>query len=232
MRDQLSAWALSDVGFIPFASGLRGAKDELTQSRISRMANLSNMAFGGASTAAVHETKVGHDLRQLRGRGYVMEVFGGPGNWAQKGIKGVAKVTEVTETGTRLGLWKLYYQRALKEGLTSWEAAIEAGYEASDYIDFGRAGKKMDQARRIVPFLNAQMQGLDKMFRTMGGDEAAQRLGIKKALYAYLQSTKSTQARTDLTRIEKRAIERGRKIWLKVGMLGSGVLHPDHDVQG
>jgi hypothetical protein len=56
---------------------------------------------------------------------------------------------------------------AYNPNLTPYQAAQEAAYVARDLIDFGRRGSKMLGAARLVPFLNANMQGLDKATRSL-----------------------------------------------------------------
>jgi hypothetical protein len=45
---------------------------------------------------------------------------------------------------------------------------IEAAYQAQDLLDFSRHGFGMYAAMKLIPFLNAHLQGLDKAWRTIG----------------------------------------------------------------
>jgi hypothetical protein len=216
IRDQLSAWVLTDVGFKPFVSGLRGVGDELRQNQWSKMYNASMGIMGGMNVAALHEARIKRDIEALRGKGYLAQAFNERG--VLGAVKGMANVVELTETGTRLGLFRNAYERGKADGLTDWEAAMEAAYIATDYIDFGLNGNRMLLARRTIPFLNAQLQGLYKMMRTLGGDEVRQRKGLRFVLGAYFKSTRNME----LSRTEKAAINTGRKAWVK--MVGLGLL--------
>lgn len=103
-------------------------------------------------------------------------------------------------------------------------------------MDFGLNGSKMLLWRRTIPFLNAQLQGLYKMVRTLGADEVRQRKGLNFVLRSYLKSTQNL----DLSRTEKMAINTGRKAWVKMMSLGliSAALHflfeddPDYQEAG
>ncbi len=77
--------------------------------------------------------------------------------------------SDMSETATRLGTFTQSYKTALayNPGITPYQAAQEAAYVARDLIDFGRRGSRMLTVSRLVPFLNANIQGLDKTFRTL-----------------------------------------------------------------
>ena len=214
IRDQASAFILTDVGYKPFVTGLRGVGDEVRQNEWARQYNAAMGVMGGMNTAALHKARVERDLDALRGKGYRVRAFSEKGVLGK--IKGFGRVVELTETGSRLGIFRSAYNRAKKDGLTDWEASIEASYIATDYIDFGLNGNRMLMWRRLVPFLNAQLQGLYKMGRTLGGDEVRQRKGLNFALRAYFKDIN----KLDLSRTEKQALQTGRKAWLKMMSLG------------
>ena len=219
IRDQFSAWILTDVGYTPFVTGLGGIADEIRQKQWAKSYNAAGGILGGMNVAALHTARVDRDIKALRAKGYIANVFGDVnGGWSNVpgAIKGLARLTAITETGTRLGIYKKAYQRAIKDGLSEYDASVEAAYIATDYIDFGLNGNKMLTARRTIPFLNAQLQGLYKMVRTLGGDEVARRKGLKFALGAFFKSTKNMP----LSRTEKQAIRTGRAAWLKMMSLG------------
>lgn len=214
IRDQVSAWLLTDVGYKPFVSGFGGMIDEVRQKTWARQYNAAMGIMGGMNTAALHKARVDRDISSLRNRGYLVQAFGAQG--MGRAIKGIARITELSETGTRLGIFKNAYERAKADGLTDWEASIEASYIATDYIDFGLHGNRMLAHRRLIPFLNAQLQGLYKMMRTLGGDEVRQRRGLMFALTSFFKDINGLE----LSRREKAAIRTGRKAWLKMMSLG------------
>lgn len=214
IRDQMSAFILNDVGYKPFVTGLQGVGDELRQSDWARQYNAAMGIMGGMNVAALHKARIEQDIGALRKKGYLAKAFGEPGALGK--IEGLARVVELTETGTRLGLFRKAYERAQRDGLNEWESAIEASYTATDYMDFGLNGSRMTAARRLIPFLNAQLQGLYKMMRTLGGDEVRQRKGLNFALRAYFKNINNL----DLSRTEKQALQTGRKAWVKMAGLG------------
>lgn len=214
IRDQASAFILTDVGYKPFYTGLKGVGDEVRQTEWARLYNAGMGIMGGMNTAALHKARVDRDLDALRGKGYLVRAFAEKGMLGK--IKGLGRVVELTETGSRLGIFRAAYDRGKKDGLTDYEATIEASYLSTDYIDFGLNGNRMLMWRRLVPFLNAQLQGLYKLGRTLGGDEVRQRKGINFALRAYFKDLN----KLDLSRTERQALQTGRKAWLKMMSLG------------
>lgn len=213
IRDQMSAFVLTE-GYTPFVTGLRGVGDELRQNDWARQYNAAMGTMGGMNTSTLHQARVKRDIDALRSKGYVARVFSEKGVVGK--VKGFARLTELTETGTRLGIYKQTFDRAKGDGLTDWEASVEAGYVSTDYIDFGLHGNRMLAWRRLVPFLNAQLQGLYKMMRTLGADEVRQRKGLRFALTAFFKDINGLE----LSRTERAAIRTGRKAWLKMASLG------------
>lgn len=220
IRDQMSAWVLNDVGFVPFVSGMKGMIEEVRQRGWAKSYNAAGGVMGGMNTAALHKARVDRDLDALRAKGYRANLLGEFDGSLVGGIRGAAaafaRVTELSETGTRLGLYQKAFERAKRDGLNDYEASIEAGYIATDYMDFGLNGSKMLTSRRIIPFLNAQLQGLYKMVRTLGATEVAQRKGLRFVLGAYFKSVKNLP----LSRTEQQQINAGRLAWVKMASLG------------
>jgi hypothetical protein len=58
-----------------------------------------------------------------------------------------------------------------------------AAHRAREVINFSRRGasKSVDYVSRMAPFVNAQIQGMDKLFQAMGGSEAGTGLSPAKA---------------------------------------------------
>ena len=65
----------------------------------------------------------------------------------------------MSEEATKVGA----YKRGLKKGLTPEESA----YQARDLMDFNRMGNSVQAANRVFTFLNANLQGKDKLMRSM-----------------------------------------------------------------
>lgn len=75
------------------------------------------------------------------------------------------KGAELSEFSTKVGL----YNKVLKKTGSMEEAA----YTARDLMDFNRAGSSIRQANKAVAFLNASIQGTDKMARAFKDNPAS-----------------------------------------------------------
>lgn len=170
MRDTVAAWILSrdHGGLAPNVAGsLAASRDALADAFGRPDADLDAFrSFGGISGGIGQEgfeaAKVRRDITGLRKKGV---------KWGEvlPHQRAFWELTGVTETGTRLSVFRRAKDRALADGLDEFEALQEAAYTANDLIDFGRYGSRMLVARRLVTFLNAQLQGLDKGLRTALG---------------------------------------------------------------
>jgi hypothetical protein len=236
IKDQFSTFILTDVGYKPFFTGVRGMYDELRQANWGRQYNAAMGSMGGMNVANLHDASINRSIAALKGKGYLVKSFSGEGGAFKNGIRGLTRVVELSESGTRIGVFKSAYERAKADGLTDWDASVEASYTAMDLMDFGLNGSRTMLFRKTIPFLNAQLQGLYKMARTLGADEVRQRKGLNFAIRAYFKSMKNI----DLSRTEKQAINTGRKAWIKMASLGliSAALHflfkddPDYQEAG
>ncbi|WP_375285315.1 LPD38 domain-containing protein [Marinicauda pacifica] len=202
IRDQVSAWVLTDVGFKPFASGAVGTAQEIGQTDWARRYNAFGGIMGGANVSSMDQSRAESDIQALRKKGYAIRRFA---SW-----RGFGELTEIPETGTRLGLFRLAFNRAKGQGLGDYEAAIEAAYTARDYIDFGRHGSRMLTARRLVPFFNAALQGLDKSTRVLSGGESLRRTLAPLFSREALGPSEADRARTALA----------VKAWGRIAALG------------
>jgi hypothetical protein len=220
IRDQVSAWILADE-FTPFVSGIRGIYDDKTASDIGRIYSSVGGIMGGANTATLHNARIKQEVLDLRKRRGIY--------FRDAPVTNILRITEFTETGTRLGVFRKAYDRAQRDGLSKHEAAIEAAYAARDYIDFGRHGSKMLAMRRIIPFFNAALQGLDRGIRGLRGKVNNDRI-IRDAISPYIKSRRGQP----LSIAERRQLPLAAKVWAKVaavGLIGAAiwVLHQDDE---
>lgn len=207
IRDQLSAWILTDVGFKPFFDGAKGTWQEMSQADVTRLYNSMGGIMGGQNVAALNVGEVNKNLKALRQKGLKVKRFA---SW-----KGFAALSEVTETGTRLALFARFIKDAKERGLSDYEAAIEAAYESRDYIDFGRHGSKMLSVKKLATFMNAAIQGTDKGIRTATNDGRL----IRKAMpyLAYKLTGKGKPA----TPQQARRMKIAAKAWAKMSAIGA-----------
>ena len=158
IRDQFAAFILMPK-FIPFISGAKGVFHELKQTEYAEAYNRVGGLMGGIAVSGLRKGLINRDMRAFQDAGYKLTSL--------KDLKQIFRFTEVTETGTRLAIFGQYFKTGKKHGLTDYQAALEAAFQARDFIDFGRHGSKMLMTRRLTTFLNAGLQGMDKSGRVL-----------------------------------------------------------------
>ncbi len=108
-------------------------------------------------------------------------------------IRGLEMLSQYSEQPTRVAVFKDAYKKAIKNGLSEEDALSEAAYWAQEgTVNFARRGSKMPNINAIYAYLNARIQGVDRMLRTAKNNpgKAALRFGIgflgpSIALYAW-----------------------------------------------
>lgn len=209
IRDQVSSWIVTDVGFVP-GEGIRGIADELGQTDVSRLYGVAGGISGGANTAMLGEALHRADTLALAQKGIKAKYFSSLG--------GLLATSEISETGTRLTVFKRAFERAKKQGFSEYDALIEASFTARDMIDFGRAGAKMHMTRRLVTFLNAYVQGLDKTLRVLGADGAMTRVPIRDAIRPLFgMEVPPGQMRAE----DRAALQLAGRAWAKVSAIST-----------
>ena len=225
VRDQVSSWIVTDVGFVPGES-LLGVAQEFAGADVSRVYNLGGGLSGGANTAMLGEALHKADTLALARKGIKAKYL--------SSLSGLLQLSEVTEVGTRLRVFKRAFDRATKSGLSEYDSLIEASFVARDLIDFGRHGSKMHYTRRLVTFLNAYVQGLDKTLRTVSADGAVTRVPLKEALRPLfgLQPAPGKMRAEDAA-----ALKLAGRAWTKIAAIStfglglSAMFHDDPDYQ-
>ncbi|WP_433942647.1 LPD38 domain-containing protein [Brevundimonas diminuta] len=225
IRDQVSSWIVTDVGFVP-GEAIRGIADELGQTDVTRLYGVSGGISGGAATAMLGDALHKADTLALAQKGIKAKYFSSLG--------GLLATSEISETGTRLQVFKRAFERAKREGFSEYDALIEASFTARDMIDFGRAGSKMHMTRRLVTFLNAYAQGLDKTLRVLGADGAVKRVPLKEALRPLFgMEVAPGQMRAE----DRAALQLAGRAWAKVAAVATfgaaitALFHDDPDWQ-
>lgn len=224
IRDQVSSWIVTDVGFKP-GEGALGIADELRQTDVSRIYGVSGGISGGAATAMMGDALHRADTMALTKKGIKAKYFSSLG--------GLLSVSEISETGTRLRIFQRAFERAKKAGFSEYDSLIEASFTARDMIDFGRAGSKMHYTRRLVTFLNAYVQGLDKTLRVLGADGAMTRVPMKDAIRPLFGMQPGAAMRKE----DAAALKLAGKAWTKLAAISTfglglaALYHDDPDYQ-
>lgn len=159
IRDQAMASIFYGRPLMRLGATLSGSADEILGRDAARAYNAAGGIMGGAETAALRDAALERDLAALKRKGWTAQRL--------TSVRGIAAVTELSETGMRLGLFKTFMKEAKARGLDDLEASLEAAWRARDHLDFDRRGWGLAPVARMIPFLNASLQGLDKTARVM-----------------------------------------------------------------
>jgi hypothetical protein len=164
IRDQFQAFVVSNYGYNPIIDLPLGAWEVFKGKAFKKHAIYKKWVMNGGG----YGNYLSQDRNYLR---ETLHTLKKEGKWYQKGYrtitnpKELGKVTlrilqalsEFSEEATKVG----EFRKALKKGATEAEAA----FQSRDLMDFGRVGSDMRQWNRAVAFLNANIQGKDKIAR-------------------------------------------------------------------
>lgn len=157
LRDQVVVGIIRS-DYVPIVSGVRGIVSEITGGEAAHLYGYAGGVAGGAAVGAV-ERAAEAEINALAKKGYLVN--------RATSFKGVLELASVTEAGTRNSVFAKVFEAKKKQGLSDYEAMIEAASQAQDILDFSRHGSGTNAIRKLLPFLNAHMQGLDKAKRVM-----------------------------------------------------------------
>ena len=172
-RDAFTAALFSPKGFIPGLDTAKGAT-----SRIARDEMYFRWKASGASQAHLISMDQKYLQREIR------KALEAPGMLQRiarrmktpKGVvidtprsmfEAVQDISEITENATRLGLFRRDLKDSGMDDPTQDVIMRAASSARGSTIDFGRGGAMLDEYKRIVAFLNASIQGIDKTGRVI-----------------------------------------------------------------
>jgi len=157
LRDSLSAMATSPTSGVPFENALKGAAVYGNEYNRARM-----IASGGSfSFGHVYGQNPDDIKASLKGTLREGRLLSDPGlipGALRNAWRKWQNVTDFAENVNRAGIW----ERNLEQG------KLKAAFEARDLMDFSAHGDALIVRLLIdlVPFLNARIQGLDKLYRS------------------------------------------------------------------
>lgn len=214
MRDSLSAWMVTDLGYKPVWDAAIGAGQTLTKGKLAKLYNAVGTMGGGMVRSGLPRSKVQRDLPALRGRVLRMRNLD-PREGAATIWRGFESATELSESASRIRLFARGFEKAKRDGMSDYDAALWAAYESRDYMDFQRSGSKMLNFRRLALFMNAALQGLDRTVRTMSAE------GDGRALLRPLVNMMQNRTKWDgMTSQQRYEVGRAHKYWAKLALVG------------
>lgn len=159
IRDTVSSFVISKNKFIPLFDTLRGMGEMLFNSDMYKEFMLNGGGYGTRIEARTQETRARRVIDLPAQTGW---------DRAAKILTGYDRFASAFEYGSRLG----DYRRGRKGGKNALEAAWEAREVATDFAKMPRS-ELWAKYLRMVPFMNAGIQGLDKTAREifeLGGE--------------------------------------------------------------
>jgi N12 class adenine-specific DNA methylase len=154
VRDQFTALAFSDHGYLPVYDFIRGLGHLFQKGDVYQ-----NWLKGGGANAAmvaIDRNYISRNILELEEPSTLKKV----GKIAKSPIDLLRALSEMFENATRIG----EANRALGRGQTP----MTAGYAAREVtLDFARMGAQTKSINALVAFWNAQVQGVDRAARAV-----------------------------------------------------------------
>lgn len=136
-----------------------------------------------------------------------------------------AQASELSETITRLGVASNALKRVKKldPTLSDIDAIREAAFTASDVLDFDRNGAKAGTLMKLIPFMNANIQGVSKAYRqslVLDGERGKANLDkIGLFLRHALTGTGGAAMRERMSVRDQQAVADGMRAWVNMMIL-------------
>lgn len=164
IRDTGEASMTSRDRFLPLVDTVRGAIDNFREIPLAQDLMMAGAAFHGGlfhtgnnedTSKAIRRALRQHGLTDSAVTRYVKTLINPLRLWDI-----YRSIAESTEMGSRVSLARL----RLKAGASD----VEAAHEAKDFLNFQRRGddKFVQAFTKVIPFLNARVQGADRLYRT------------------------------------------------------------------
>jgi hypothetical protein len=161
-RDTMQASFLNKVGFVPIQDSLIGMFKIITKGNNKKaMAMYKKYVKSGG----MQSTLLAVDRPNLFD-GKVYDILSkGPVRNADKGMLAPLRaLTRLSEEMTRFRIFEKTYRKAIDKGLTERQALERAGFEARNLLDYAKRGTLGNNINRLVPFWNARVQGLTRLY--------------------------------------------------------------------
>jgi hypothetical protein len=168
IRDPMTAWMTTGMDGVPVLSGMK----ELAKMVAGRSPEEERLMAAGAITSNVYTGDQRDMTRFLR------DMQSGKSGWEKLMSKADAFALK-GDAATRVTV----YKDSIAKGMTELQALMRA----QESMNFSRHGlsPSMRMLSTLIPFFNAQIQGLDVLYRAMSGKmDNNERLDIQRKLFA------------------------------------------------
>ena len=163
-RDTIQASFLNKVGFVPIQDSVIGAFKIITKGN-NKKAN--DMYKKYVKSGGMQSTLLSVDKPNIFD-GKVFDILNkGPIRNSDRGILAPFKaLTRLSEEMTRFRIFEKTYKKAVEKGLTEKQALERGGFEARNLLDYAKRGSLGANINRLVPFWNARVQGLTRVYES------------------------------------------------------------------
>jgi hypothetical protein len=167
-RDTIQASFLNKVGFVPIQDSVIGAFKIITKGN-NKKANDIYKKY--VKSGGMQSTLLAVDKPNIFD-GKVFDILNkGPIRNSDKGILAPFKaLTRLSEEMTRFRIFEKTYKKAIEKGLTEKQALERGGFEARNLLDYAKRGSLGANINRLVPFWNARVQGLTRVYEAFRDD--------------------------------------------------------------
>ena len=157
IRDQFVAF-IQGNGYVPIFDAMLGFKDIITKSD-----NYYNFLMSGGANSAMVSLDRNYIKSKILGLSRETGIIDSTVNVIKSPIEALRVASELIENSTRVGA----FRRTAGKGNTL-DDLYRAGFEAREVtLDFAKMGSKMKAMNMITAFLNARVQGYDKLIQTL-----------------------------------------------------------------
>ena len=161
-RDTIQASFLNKVGFVPIQDSIIGAFNIITKGNNKKTMDMYKKYV---KSGGMQSTLLAVDKPNIFD-GKVFDILNkGPVRNADRGVLAPFKaLTRLSEEMTRFRIFEKTYKKAIEKGLTEKQALERGGFEARNLLDYARRGSLGANINRLVPFWNARVQGLTRVY--------------------------------------------------------------------
>jgi hypothetical protein len=161
-NDMISAPVNSPYA-VPLVTHYQGLREIRKGGAYRHLYNRYAGMMGGAATQAFDPQTVERDIQLLRDRGFKIQR---PKSWKEL-LVAITQFGETFETAGRVGIFRAAMKSSIKDGMSEFDAAVEAAHYAHDVMDFSQHGSKTTFIKRIIAFFNASLVGLHRYGKSL-----------------------------------------------------------------
>ena len=161
-RDTMQASFLNKVGFVPIQDSIIGAFNIITKGNNKKTMEMYKKYV---KSGGMQSTLLAVDKPNIFD-GKVYDILAkGPVRNADRGVLAPFKaLTRLSEEMTRFRIFEKTYKKSIEKGLTEKQALERGGFEARNLLDYAKRGSLGQNINRLVPFWNARVQGLTRLY--------------------------------------------------------------------